>query len=434
MNKPVRHSALDYARAWKFLDDLQFFKIKLGLDSMRSFLARVGRPDAGLSFVHIAGTNGKGSTGAMLHAVLSRAGLRVGFYTSPHLVSVRERFRVGEEYISEEEFAACAERIIKTLGRDRITYFEFTTALALIWFAQRRCDLVVLETGLGGRLDATNVVTPEVGVITNVAMDHEAYLGHSIEEVAAEKGGIVKPGVPLVCGAGGAAAGVIGEICRSRGAPLFLLGRDFSASRAGEGWDYRGIDVELKALPMNLAGEHQVKNGAVALAALECLARRGLRLDEDALRAGLAAVRWPGRLESLVAERQGRRVRVLIDGAHNPDGAAALARELGRGYPRRRLVLLWAAMADKEVAATLGRILPLADMVVLTRPEYQRSAAPADMAAMLGGFKGPVVCRDEVEEGLAAALDAAGEEDLVVVAGSLYLAGRVREILAGGIV
>ncbi len=425
---------MDYQSAWKFLDDLQFFKIKLGLDSMRSFLARLGRPEERLRFIHLAGTNGKGSTGAMLHAILSRAGFRTGFYTSPHLTCVRERFRIGEEYISEEEFATCAEKIIKILGEDRITYFEFTTALAFLWFAARNCDLVVLETGLGGRLDATNVVTPLVSVITNVAMDHEAYLGDTIEQVAAEKGGIVKEGVPVVCGAEGAAAAIIEKICRERNAPLCLLGRDFSASGSTRGWQYRGRGASLADLPMNLAGAHQVTNGAIVLAALECLADHGVPVTEEKIRAGLAAVRWPGRMEMVTVRRGRGERRVLIDGAHNPAGAESLARELAGGFPRRRLVVLWAAMSDKDVAATLGRIAPLADVLVLSRPEYERSAAPEDMAAMLNGFRGVVHCRERVADGLDLALSEAGPDDLVLVAGSLYLVGQARELLAGGLV
>ncbi len=189
---------MTYREAVTFLDNLQMHKIKLGLGAMRAFLARVGQPEQRLRIVHVAGTNGKGSVSASLLAVLKRAGLRVGLYTSPHLSSIRERFRIGERYISEEEFARIATAIAKTLGEEQITYFEFSTALALLWFAESDLDLVILETGLGGRLDATNVVNPLVSVITSISMDHEAYLGNTLTAVASEKAGIIKPGVPVV--------------------------------------------------------------------------------------------------------------------------------------------------------------------------------------------------------------------------------------------
>jgi dihydrofolate synthase/folylpolyglutamate synthase len=191
---------VNFEEAHDYLDSLQFHKIKLGLDSMQSFLAKVARPEKGLKFVHIAGTNGKGSVSVSLVTILGRAGYKVGLFTSPHLSSVRERFRINDEYITEEKFAELATRVRQVLGEDKITYFEFTTALALLWFAQADVDLVVLETGLGGRLDATNVVVPLVSVITNVSMDHEAYLGNDLQSVAFEKAGIIKKGVPLISG------------------------------------------------------------------------------------------------------------------------------------------------------------------------------------------------------------------------------------------
>jgi dihydrofolate synthase / folylpolyglutamate synthase len=222
---------MDYQEAWAFLNDLQFFKIKLGLESMSAFLGSLGNPQQQLKFVHVAGTNGKGSVCANLLAILNRSGYRVGVYTSPHLTSVRERFRIDAEYIPREEFAAEASAIRRILAGRQITYFEFTTALALLWFARRQVDLVLLEVGLGGRLDATNVVTPLVGVVTNVAMDHEAYLGTTLAEIAAEKAGIVKPGVPLVSAiAPGLGREVLSRTCREKGAPLYLLGRDFQIS------------------------------------------------------------------------------------------------------------------------------------------------------------------------------------------------------------
>lgn len=213
---------MNYIEAESYLNSLQFHKIKLGLDAMRSFLERVHRPEKKLKYVHVAGTNGKGSVSMTLLTILARLGYRVGLYTSPHLSSVRERLRINDSYISKEKFAEIATRIKGVLGDEKITYFEFTTALAFLWFSESELDLVVLETGLGGRLDATNVVLPLISIITNVSMDHEAYLGHDLESIAFEKAGIIKAGVPVVCGTEeDRTTDVIREKCLELGADLY---------------------------------------------------------------------------------------------------------------------------------------------------------------------------------------------------------------------
>jgi len=233
---------MHYNEAWSFLDNLQFFKIKLGLDSMTIFLDELDHPQQGMKCIHIAGTNGKGSVAVTLLTLLARAGYQVGLYTSPHLNSVRERFRINDTFISEKEFAEEATRIRNILDNRQITYFEFTTALAILWFKRRAVDIAILEVGLGGRLDATNVIEPLVSVITNVSMDHEAYLGNTLAEVAGEKGGIVKRGVPVVSGVeqndfdrDGIGARVIADICHKQRAPLFQHGQDFYAEEEENG-------------------------------------------------------------------------------------------------------------------------------------------------------------------------------------------------------
>ena len=244
----MKKSKPDFQKALAFLDNLQFFKIKLGLESMQALLEPLGSPQQSLSFVHIAGTKGKGSTASFLVSLLADAGIRVGLYTSPHLESVLERFRINGQMIDQCSFAVHAESIISTLDGRSITYFEFTTALALLWFAAEKVDIAVMEVGMGGRLDATNVITPLVSVITNVSMDHEQYLGHCLADVAREKAGIIKPGVPVVSAVGGgeedkAALDVVQERCRDYGAPLYLLGRDFfMREKSGAGLCYTGLD------------------------------------------------------------------------------------------------------------------------------------------------------------------------------------------------
>ncbi|ADH85964.1 FolC bifunctional protein [Desulfurivibrio alkaliphilus AHT 2] len=449
---------MDYQQAWDYLDRLQFFKIKLGLDSMERFLARLGKPQQQLRFIHVAGTNGKGSVAAALLAVLSRAGYRVGLYTSPHLSCVRERFRINDEFIGKDEFARHATAIHEVLGDDQITYFEFTTALALLWFAARRVDVAILEVGLGGRLDATNVITPEVGVITNVSLDHQAYLGDTLAEVAAEKAGIIKAGVPLVTGvAADESREVVEQRCRLLKAPCYLLGRNFSwaygddrqarqdsaqsvsdsaAAAAGNLWHYRGLNGEISGLQCRLRGRHQRDNLSLALATLELLAPIW-PVTEESIRAGIAAVNWPGRLEYLEirpAGADGRR-RVLLDGAHNPAGIGALVGALQEDFSYRRLVVVWASMADKDVAAGLQQIAPLADELVLTRPESERSATPAAMRQMLPPATRTAAREAEDTAGaLQLAWQASTPDDLVLVAGSLYLVGAARRLLQGELV
>lgn len=431
---------MDYQAAWAYLDQLQFFKIKLGLDSMTAFLDRVGHPQRGLACIHVAGTNGKGSVSSALLAVLSRAGYRVGLYTSPHLSSVRERFRINETFIPEADFARVASQIRDVLGDEQITYFEFTTALALLWFAQEKVDLAILEVGMGGRLDATNVVTPLVGVITNVTMDHEAYLGDTLEAVAGEKVGIIKPGVPVVSAVADDISRVVVEkTCAEKGAPLFLLGRDFAMrTDSAGGWEYAGIggNRRLTGLRCNLIGRHQADNMGVVLAICDLLQPR-YPVPESAIREGLAAVCWPGRLESFRLSRaagQGER-QVLLDGAHNPAGVASLVAALRDDFAYRKLVMVWGSMADKDLAATLAQVAPLADTLILTRPAGERSATASQLLdQVVPEYRNKAVQTADVHEAIDRAWALAGPEDLICIAGSLYLVGAARKELLGEVV
>ena len=448
---------MNYQEAWQFLDNLQFFKIKLGLESMNGFLDSVGHPQRKLRFIHVAGTNGKGSVSATLLSILAGAGYQVGLYTSPHLSSVRERFRINDAYIPEADFAAIATEIRDVLGERQITYFEFTTALAMLWFARREVDVAILEVGMGGRLDATNVVTPLVSVITNVSMDHEAYLGTTLAEVAFEKAGVIKPGVPVVSGvAADASRKVVEEICRERGAQLLLMGRDFSAAATGpQEWDYRGFGERMAVvdgLPCRLGGSHQVANAALAVATLEALAD-ALPVADEAIRGGLAAVRWPGRMEYFCLDAEtGAEIacpppaaggggaacnlrRYLLDGAHNPAGVEALRKALADAFPHDRVIMVWASMADKDIAPMLAAVAPLCARIIFTRPECERSAQAAHLTELLpDSFKERAAGADTVAEALALAAGEAGSADLIVVAGSLYLIGAARKILLGEVV
>ena len=440
---------MNYQEAWDFLDNLQFFKIKLGLESMSQFLDSVGNPHRELRFVHVAGTNGKGSVSTTLRTILTRAGYKVGLYTSPHLSCVRERFRIDDRFISEEAFARQASVIRAALGERQITYFEFATALALLWFAEEQVDVAILEVGMGGRLDATNVITPLVSVITNVSMDHEQYLGNTLAAVAFEKAGVIKPGIPVVAGVGADdSLVVVSQVCEERKAPLFLLGREFDAVRGPEkNWDYRGIDPShsLGGLHCRLKGGYQIGNAALALAALETIATT-LPVSGEAIRQGLLSVAWPGRLEyfcladgKVVAcpaegaiEQPAALRRYLLDGAHNPAGVESLRDALVSEFRYDRLILVWACMGDKDVSATLTAIAPLADRIIFTRPESERSATPEQLAAILAEEeRSKAQGAATVGEALTLASDMAQSNDLICVAGSLYLVGAARKILLG---
>jgi len=444
---------MDYHEAWTFLNDLQFFKIKLGLDSMAAFLESLGNPQQQLRFIHVAGTNGKGSVCANLLEIYSQAGYRVGLYTSPHLSSVRERFRINDEYISRDEFAAEATAIHAILAGRQITYFEFTTALALLWFASQKVDLVVLEVGLGGRLDATNVITPLAGVITNVAFDHEAYLGNTLAEIAAEKAGIVKPRVPLVSAVAEASSReVVERTCREQGSPLYLLGRDFHFERGNEGkWDYRGIFAknDMPGLRAGLLGDYQIDNCCLALAVVELLGEKGFSVAPGLVCAALPRVRWPGRLErfrlaepsltklpgqSAESEKPDDYRCYLLDGAHNPDGVDSLACYL-EGELYRDVVLVWASMSDKDFVSSLVRIVPLCRWIIFTRPEAERSATPEQLSGCLPPqFREKVRRAEDIGAALALARNLSDGRDLIVIAGSLYLIGAVRRLLLGELV
>lgn len=444
---------MDYRAALIYLENLQFFKIKLGLESMKSFLARVGNPQENLQFIHVAGTNGKGSVAANLLSMLAKADYRVGLYTSPHLSSVRERFRINDLYIPEEDFARYATRIRDTLAGQQITYFEFTTALAMLWFVDQNVDLVILEVGLGGRLDATNVITPLVSIITNVSMDHEAHLGNTLSAVAFEKAGIVKPGVAVVSGvAADESRTVVAEICQTRGAPLYLLGRDFfwQKSSPPDQWTYLAAGGRaITGLRSGLLGSYQLDNGAVAVAALQILAEKGFPVDDDHIRSGLAEVLWPGRLEHFcLAEPELTEVdcgaapgshgdfrRYLLDGAHNPAGVSCLVNYLRSLDDYDHLVVVWASMGDKDYHPALAMISPLCSRLILTRPEAERSAHPdLLLAAISAEYRDRALIVDGVGQALAQAREITTAGDLICVAGSLYLVGAARNILLGGIV
>ena len=391
--------------------------IDLRLDRVRAATAALGHPERAAPAFHVAGTNGKGSTAAMLAAILAAAGRRVGLYTSPHLVSFRERIVIGGVPISEAEVVEGVARIRGVLGDDcGLTCFEMITLLAWCTFAARGADVQVLEVGLGGRLDATNVVTPEVTVITNVGRDHEQYLGSELAAIAAEKAGIIKTGVPVVSGATGEAAVVIAARAAALASPLETLGRDFVLDPGPRGrLVYRSPAGVIGALDIGLLGAHQRRNGALAVRALELTP--AFAPPAAAVRAGLAGVAWRGRLQ--VVQRE---PLVLLDGAHNPSGMDALVEEVRSLAAGRPVRVLFGVMRAKAWQVMLRSIGGLAAEVVLTRPRQARSADPAELAAAVTG---PVRVHPDPVAAYRELLAASAPHEVVLVTGSLFLVGDV---------
>ncbi len=419
-NKINPKNTVTYPAAIQFLYDLQLFGTKLGLENTRRLAALSGDPQNQLRFIHVAGTNGKGSTCAMLESMYRAGGRRVGLFTSPHLVSFRERIQVDREPVTEAGVVrqvAELQALMAGFPPDHSpTFFEVVTLMALRHFVEQRCDLVVWETGMGGRLDATNIVTPLVSVITNIAFDHQQWLGETLARIASEKAGIIKPGVPVVTAADAPEAlAVIRAAAAMAGSPLI----EVTAADAAQ------PPVSLLDLP--LLGEHQRLNAALALAVTRVL-REALPLEDAAITRGLRELRWAGRLQS-IRDAEGR--VTLLDGAHNTAGAEALAAALGRHFAGQKPALILGILRDKDWQSMCRILAPLAGSVVLVPVHSNRTATPEELlAACAEGHRG---IRLTACQSLEDALRLTANEPLRLVAGSLYLVGEALEKLGGTI-
>jgi dihydrofolate synthase / folylpolyglutamate synthase len=401
--------------AFDYLFGLELIGIKFGLDNIIAILDAIGHPERSFRSLHVAGTNGKGSVTAMAERALRAAGHKSARYTSPHLVRLNERFSVGGESIEDAALEAAIDDVrtaIEDLRHARRlsappTFFEVTTAVAFELFRRAGVDVAVVEVGLGGRLDATNVLMPVATAITSIGFDHEQYLGSTLRQIAIEKAGIVKPGVPVVVGdVPGEALEAIEEVARDRGAEVVQAGRELPR-------EYVGIELGLR-------GAHQVRNAAVAVRLLEAARAGGIGLSHDAIAAGLANVSWPGRLD-LRRFDDGR--ELLLDAAHNPDGAASLAAYLAE-WTGAKPTLVFGAMRDKDVSGMLRALLPSVRALVVTRAANPRSADPASIADAARAIAPdlPIL----VEPDRRRALEVAWRESArVVVAGSIFLVGDV---------
>lgn len=417
--------------AVEYIESFGWESRKPGLSRIRELLRRLGDPQKDLKFIHAAGTNGKGSVCACLASVLEAAGYRVGLNTSPHLERFYERIRVNGEEIPGEALGALMEQVrpAALACAEHPTEFELITAAAFLYFRQESCDIIVLETGLGGALDASNVIeTPELAVLTAMGLDHMALLGPALRDVAAAKAGIIKPGGTVVSRGGCPEADeVFRRACWERGAPLTELDLSRLTVRAlsleGTTFDF----APWEELTVSLAGAYQAENAALALTALERLREKGWRISEEAVRRGLASVRWPGRMEVL-----GCSPALLLDGAHNAHGMRAAVESLGAFFPGKRLVFLLGILADKDAGEMLDLLAPLAERVFVLRPDSPRAMEPEALCGMLAERSVKALPCPSVKEGIAAAMEAAGEDGAVCALGSLYLCGEVRALWRAG--
>lgn len=427
---------MNYQEALQFLRELTKFGMNFGLDRIKTLLGLLGNPERNLQVIHIGGTNGKGSVAAMVSSILQAEGKRVGTFTSPHLDSYRERIRINGEMIPEEDVARLLTEIRPLLeqmvaaGHEHPTEFEINTALALLYFSRKQVDLAVVEVGLGGLIDSTNVVHPLVTVITNVGMDHMDYLGNTIEEITRIKAGIIKENTIVITGATKPQVlRILEEKCAEKGVPLVKVGQDVryeytAAGLAGQEFTVRTPDREYPSLKIPLLGRHQVVNASVAVAAVEALRQQGVVVSDRALREGLSRTEWPARLELIEGEPP-----VLVDVAHNYDGAAALAEALKEYFADKKIVLLIGMLADKEREKVLGLLAPLAEAIVVTRPNSPRAGDWEQLAVEARRYLDTVTVEPEIHRAVERACEFAAdiEDGLVCITGSFYMVAEARQ-------
>ena len=438
--------SLTFAEALSYLDSFVNYERQPGVSYTREsfdlteferFLARLDNPHRRLKTVVVAGTKGKGSTAAMIASIAQATGLKAGLYTSPHLCSVRERIRVDGEIVSEETFAALVSELmphIEAAGMAGVrryrTFFEILTAMALVHFQRMEVELAVLEVGLGGRLDATNVATPLVSVITSISLDHTEVLGDTIPKIAREKAGIIKPhGLAVVAPQRPEALTVIREVCVTQDARLHDIAAEWRWQPLSYGWegsvfDLHGVAQSYLALEIPLAGPHQMLNATTAIATAEQLQGQGLPISVDGIRQGVKQVQWEGRLETV-----SRQPWIVLDGAHNRDSARCLREALMTCFQYRRLILVLGISANKNLEGIIEELAPLASLTVATRAMVPRAAPPQRVATLAAKWSDHIIAEEDTQKALAQALAETQPDDLLLVTGSLYLVGDAKRLL-----
>jgi dihydrofolate synthase/folylpolyglutamate synthase len=427
---------MSYQDTINYLYNLQKYGIKFGLENTNKLMGLMDNPYLKFISIHIAGTNGKGSVSAMLASVLQEAGYKVGLYTSPHLISFTERIRINGREISENKVIELADEIRNRLSAIESsdckeeeftpTFFEFTTTIAFTYFAEEKIDIAVIETGMGGRLDSTNVIKPLVSVITPIDHDHKEFLGDTIQKIAYEKAGIIKDGGIVVSSPqNNEAMDVLKTVAREKGARLFAVDKDTSVAEKQcnlEGciFDYKGIKNVFKDLLISLAGRHQMQNAATALLALEAL---GLKINEAAIREGLRKTKWPGRLE--IVERESL---IILDGAHNPAAAKRLREFLSENAHNKKIILVLGILADKDITGIISELSAIADNIILTKPEYYRASDPEKIKELIKGH--PVTVINNIPDAIMHAKEIAMPDDIICITGSLFTVGEAKAFLS----
>ena len=423
----------------RYLEEIQNLGIKFGLDNVREILRIFNNPHRKYPSVLVAGSNGKGSVCAFLTRILTLHGYRAGLFTSPHLVDVEERIRIGGELIPSQVFCRLLtelrEKIEGLIAKKKLlnppTYFEHLCCLALLYFAEQRVDMAFLEVGMGGRFDATNVVDPAVSVITTISAEHQRFLGESLSQIAFEKAGIIKPGVPVICGVQkGAAYTTIKKRAEEQSAPFFGVfdkKSNFSREKTGNGFIFHfRMGDEIYTYSPSLPGEHQGRNAAVAIAASRVLSKSWEILEKMRIIRGIETTRWDGRLEVI-----SRNPLVLLDGAHNEEGATALRDYIQTFFPSS-LILVFAAMRDKKIDRMADILFPLANTVILTRFPYFRSCPPEEMREKIRDGRKRIICEEDAEKAFRMAQGLAERDGIILVAGSLFLVGEIKKITQKG--
>jgi dihydrofolate synthase/folylpolyglutamate synthase len=402
------------------------FGIRPGVERVRTLLDRLGNPERSFRSIHVVGTNGKGSTSAFLASILTASGFRTALFTSPHLVSFTERFRIDDREIPQQRLEPLLATVLDA-APEEATFFEIVTALAALYFSEERVDIAVMEAGMGGRSDATAVLPGMMTVITPISLDHCDFLGTTMEEIAAEKAGIAKPGTPVIIGRQPREVQktISDSLCISN--PQMIWGdRDFSACwNHGGTLDYSGIQATLQRLSPGIPGRYQAGNAALALAAAEILGSLGIPLSETALRDGISGAQWPGRMEEVPGNTP-----LLLDGAHNRAGALALAEAMAE-YRYRKLFLVLGVMADKDVSEIVSVLAPLAATCYCVAPAIDRAMADVTLAAVIADLGIPARACGTVANGIRSAQRNAETSDLILVCGSLFTVGEAKAWLAG---
>ncbi|MFZ3064500.1 MAG: folylpolyglutamate synthase/dihydrofolate synthase family protein [Nitrospirota bacterium] len=423
---------MSYQDTINYLYNLQKYGIKFGLENTNKLMALMDNPHLKFNSIHIAGTNGKGSVSAMLASVLQEAGYKVGLYTSPHLVNFTERIRINGKEISEDKVIELTDEIRSRLSASDIadcgdreftpTFFEFTTTMAFTYFAEENIDIAVIETGMGGRLDSTNVIKPLISVITPIDYDHKEFLGDTISAIANEKAGVIKEnGLVVSSPQCSEAEKIIWEMSQIRDAQLFVVGKDASAAEIGcdiDGcrFDYKGIENEFKNLLISLAGRHQIQNAATALLAIEAL---GLKINETAIREGLGKTKWPGRLEIVSREPM-----IILDGAHNPAAAKRLKEFLIELANDKKIILVLGILADKDISGIVSELTPITENIILTKPDYYRASDPERVKGLVKDHSAVII--NNIPDAIMHAKEIAMPDDIICITGSLFTVGEAK--------